>query len=242
MSTDDALALARAYLLAARLGRDAGGLEARLARLDAGELAWSLADDDARKAFWIDLYNGVSLRHQLTTRRALGRLRHFRRPLVVVAGQRLSLDAIEHGLLRRSRWKLGLGFLTNPLPSRFERRQRVERLDPRVHFALNCGVASCPPIAAYDAEHLDAQLERATRSYLQTETRRIADTLAVPALLLWYLGDFGGPRGVRRLLRRHRIEGWGGRLRFRSYDWTPEPGRWDKEPEPWSGPTWSSPT
>ena len=230
MSTADPLALAGEYLLSARHGRDAAAVEARLARLDERDLSWALVDDDARKAFWIDLYNGAVLRHDIAAAGGpLGRLRYFRAPVVTVAGRRLSLDAIEHGLLRRSRWRLGLGYAGNPLPSRFERAQRVARIDPRVHFALNCGVASCPPIATYEAGHIERQLEQAVGNYLRTESRRTEDGLEVPVLLLWYLGDFGGPRGLRRLLRHHGLEGWGGRLRFLPYDWTPAPGRWDPD-------------
>ena len=236
MSSIDPLALARAYLWAARHERDASEATAGLARLDGEVLARSLSDDAARKAFWIDVYHGTVLRHGLgAAGGSLGRARYFRRPLVSVAGRRLSLDAMEHGLLRRSRWKLGLGYLANPLPSPFERRHRVARLDPRIHFALNCGAASCPPIATYEPEHIDEQLELATRAYLRAETRSVDGGLAVPALLLWYVGDFGGPRGLRRLLRHHGIEGAGGRLRFRPYDWTPDPGRWNSDQDPGAG-------
>lgn len=229
------LALARAWLLAARQGRRDTAVEARLARLDADQLAHTLASDDARKVFWIDVYHGVVLHHELgAASGALGRLRHFGRPFVTIAGQRLSLDDIEHGLLRRSRWKLGLGFAVNPLPSRFERAQRVARLDPRIHFALNCGAVSCPRMATYEPGSIDHQLERAAATYLRAETLRLGDGLAVPTILLWYMGDFGGPRGLRRLLRHHGIEGWSGRLRFRSYDWTPDPGLREADPDPWA--------
>ena len=49
-------------------------------------------------------------------------------PAVVGAGRSLSLDTIEHGLLRRSRPKLGLGYLPNPLAGRFERSHRRTKL------------------------------------------------------------------------------------------------------------------
>ncbi len=227
MKRPEALELAHDYLFATRRGHDAAESEVRLAKLDPRELRRSLVDDDARKAFWIDLYNGAVLRHEVRTDSgALERLRYFRRSVLTVAGRRLSLDTIEHGLLRRSRPKLGLGYATNPLPSPFEREHRVARIDPRVHFALNCGVAACPPIAAYDAARIDQQLEQATSSYLRSEVERDGRGIAVPTLLLWYIGDFGGPPGIRRLLRRHGIEGWGAPVRFKRYDWTPAPGRW----------------
>jgi hypothetical protein len=231
--TRETLDLAREYLLSTRR-RDAESpaLERRLAVLDPLQLRREVADDAARLAFWIDIYNGAVQRHPV---RADGppweRLRYFRRPAVEVAGRTLSLDAIEHGLLRRSRWLLGLGYLPNPLPGRFERSHRVERVDPRIHFALNCGVASCPPIAAYSAELIDEQLDRATRGYLQAEIDRDGRALVVPALLLWYAGDFGGARGIRAFLREHGVQGWHRPIRFKRYDWTPAPDRWAAHPD-----------
>jgi hypothetical protein len=233
LSGADPRQLAVDYLLAVR--RDAAwGAEAELelARIGGDQLAAALADDAARKAFWIDVYNAAVLRNQgPDIAAALIRWRHFRRTVVTVAGQPLSLDGIEHGILRRSSWKLGLGYLGDPLPSRFERVHRVRRVDPRIHFALNCGAASCPPIAAYRAESIEEQLELATRSYLASEVRHESGALLVPALLLWFAGDFGGAPGIRRFLRRYGITGWNRPIRFRPYDWTAVPGRWtDAQP------------
>jgi hypothetical protein len=143
---------------------------------------------------------------------------------VTVAGRRLSPNAIEHGILRRSAFLAGLGHVRNPLPSQFERLLRVERVDPRIHFALNCGARSCPPLAAWEPATLDADLERATGAYLVAESARSADgrELTVPRLLRWYRGDFGGRAGILRLLQHHGVLGAGEspRLRFGDYDWT----------------------
>ena len=225
---NDPLELAFDYLMATRVDKAAAATaEGRLAAIEPAAVQASLTDDARRLAFWLDVYNGAVERHQVRGDGSFAeRMRYFRRPIVTVAGQGLSLDAIEHGLLRRSRWKLGLGYLGNPLPSRFEREHRVDRVDGRIHFALNCGVASCPPIAAYEAARIDEQLELATASYLRSESELQGSTLLAPALLLWYIGDLGGVRGIRRLLRQHQVEGAGGRIRFKSYDWTPAPGRW----------------
>ncbi len=222
--------LAVEYLLATREGGDAArGLERELAHLDPDELARALADDDARVAFWIDLYNAAVLgQPRPDLLHLLARERFFRRPLVTVAGQALSLDTIEHGLLRRSRWKLGLGYLPSLRPSPFERTHRVGWVDPRIHFALNCAAASCPAIAAYHGDQLDEQLERATRAYLRSSVVTDPGGITIPMLFLWFIGDFGGPPGVRRFLRDHGVDAWGRRLRFASWDWTPTPGAWTR--------------
>jgi len=204
MSTTDPRDLAVEYLLATRHGADdAGTFERRLAQLDQAELRRALGDDASRLAFWIDIYNGAVLRHEVRTDgSSWDRLQHFRRPAVVVAGQQLSLDA------------------------NFERMHRVDQVDPRIHFALNCGVASCPPIAAYRTALIDEQLDRATRGYLATEIDRDGSAIVLSALLLWYIGDFGGPPGLRRFLAAHEVEDWNRPIRFKSYDWTPAPDHW----------------
>ena len=37
------------------------------------------------------------------------------------------------------------------------RKYSLDRLDPRMHFALVCAARSCPPIAVYDAANIDEQ-------------------------------------------------------------------------------------
>lgn len=189
------------------------------------KLAAELAEAAPRLAFWINVYNGA-VRARLL--RDPGGYRHrwrfFSATAVTVAGQRLSPNAIEHGILRRSVVVLGLGYVHNPVPSPFERLHRVERLDPRVHFALNCGARSCPPLAAYDPEGLDARLDAAARSYLESETALVdgGETVRVPRLLQWYLGDFGGRAGILRQLHRYGVvdPGRSPRITFGAYDWT----------------------
>jgi hypothetical protein len=56
-----------------------------------------------------------------------------------VANKQLSLDEIEHGILRRSKIKWSLGYLNKLFPSAFEKHQRADKADYRIHFALNCG-------------------------------------------------------------------------------------------------------
>jgi hypothetical protein len=228
MSDLDPNALAIEYLLATRSDRDAADeLAAKLDAMPEDALRAGLADDVARKAFWLDVYNAEVVRAGVVDLKdRLTRFRHFRRASVTIAGRRLSLDAIENGILRRSQSRLGLGYLPNPVPGSFERAHRVDRVDPRIHFALNCGAASCPPISAYDPARLDEQLELATRSYLSTEVEVEDDLVRVPAVMLWYIGDFGGPAGVRRMLRRAGLDEAGRRLRFRAWDWTPAPDHW----------------
>jgi hypothetical protein len=223
----DPLSLARSYLLAVRRGDPTEAPERALAGLDGDALA--ALDDDGRTAFWTNVYNAAvqsRLRADPDLLRGLSRVRFFVAPTVTVAGHDLSPNDVEHGILRGSKLSVGLGYLPRPRPDAFERTHRVRDPDPRVHFALNCGAASCPAIAAYDADALDDQLDLAARAYLDgavTYDRR-TDTVTVPRILLWYRGDFGGLAGVWAFLDAHDAlppgASAGSRLRHDDYDWS----------------------
>jgi hypothetical protein len=226
---DDPLALAHEYLRAVRVGESPTPYEAALRDLPRERLRAALETDDARLAFWTNVYNAAVQSVLGASPEAFeARNAFFTAPLVTVAGERLSLDDVEHGLLRGSRPKWGGGYVQNPFPGAFERAFRVRERDWRVHFALNCGAAACPPVAAYDADRIDEQLDLATESYLGQEVRYnpVADLVRVPRLLLWFVGDFGGRSGIRDILREYDCvpEGASPGLRFRGYDWTLETG------------------
>jgi hypothetical protein len=223
------LELARSYLLAVRREESVDALEADLGAIDRDRLAASLADDAARIAFWINVYNAAiqaRLREDPRRFQGLARVGFFRRPAVTVGGHDLSPNDIEHGLLRGSKLSVGLGYFPRPRPDAFERIYRVRNPDPRVHFALNCGAVSCPAIAAYDAGELDEQLDLATRAYLDGTVSYDArtDTVMIPRLFRWYRGDFGGLAGIWRLLDAHDVlppgASAGSRLRYAPYDWS----------------------
>lgn len=199
-----------------RNGGETEQLERRLAELSHERLADSLRSDRQRKAFWINLYNAEA--QILSERRPL--LRRLRiiyvAPSVRVAGRRMSLQRLESNMLRR---KTIFGtHKPHWLTESWERRMRVEDVDPRVHFALNCAAESCPPIRSYTPEEIDEQLEVATRSYLESEVVVEGQVAEVPRLFKWYSGDFGGTDGVLDFLDGY---GFGAeRIEFKSWDWS----------------------
>lgn len=220
-------ALSTELLAAVRRGELTAPLERELAGLDTASLASLSTDRNAATAFWCNTYNAFT---QLLLARDPSlydsRNQFFSKRLIPVGGERLSLDEVEHGILRGGHWKLGGGYLRWPLW-----RDIVDRLaldpvdrDSRIHFALNCGAASCPPIVAYTAAGLDDELDMATQAYLDSEVEYDADwNLArVPRLCLWFRGDFGGRRGIQQLLSEYeqvppKARPW---LRYADYDWS----------------------
>jgi hypothetical protein len=219
----DLVACSADYLGAVRRGQPTDEYRTRLAGTSFTALRRDLPTDDHKCAFWLNVYNAAVQDVLTDDPGRFSRWRFFRKPLLVVANRELSPDDIEHGLLRRSQTAWGLGYVPKPLPSGFERGLRVESVDPRIHFALNCGAASCPAIEAYSAADIDVELDLAAETYLSTEVAYDPDrnVARVPRLCRWYRGDFGGPEGVRRLLRRYDAipADADPRLTYADYDW-----------------------
>lgn len=210
------------FLRAARTGAVDAELVDSIAQAAPDALAAELSDDNARKAFWINLYNGyiqLFLRQDSLQYQDKGSFFKTRR--IPVAQTLLSFDDIEHGILRRSRIKLSLGYLGKLFVGKFERQFRVEQQDARIHFALNCGAQSCPAIASFDREGIDTLLDLNARAYLEGNTRITSDAVYVTRLFLWFRGDFGGKRGIRHFLQQYKIlpEDSKHTLRYLPYSW-----------------------
>jgi hypothetical protein len=155
---------------------------------------------------------------------SLRTVRFFRANCVTVAGTELSLDDIEHGILRGSKSKYGLGYVPRLFSNPLEKRYGFETIDTRIHFACNCGAASCPAIRYYEPETVDDQLELAAETYLEStvEYDESAGVVEVPRVFLWYRGDFGGGSGIRELLRAYGLlpDETSPKLKHKSWDWT----------------------
>lgn len=195
------------------LARDAGAGRRldryldRLAAVDPESL-----ERDARLAYALNLYNATMLRAAADRARRDGRATGwrpdrddfavFREPLVRWGGERISLDALEHDIVR----------------ARFD--------EPRIHVALVCAAASCPPLqpSAWRADGLNAALERAMRAFLRDPERnridRDARTLHLSRIFDWFAADFGGPERIAAYVDRYvepDVANWD--VAFLEYDW-----------------------
>lgn len=230
----DVVDLSQRLLLAVKSEEGTEALESTIATLDHAVLERALATPGDTMAFWLNIYNAfVQILLSRSPSLYNKKLRFYSASRIPVAGRNLSLDDIEHGMLRRSQLKWGLGYIPHPFPSGFERALRVDDRDPRIHFALNCGARSCPPIAVYSPERIDDELDIATESYLSQEVTYDPDrnVARVPRLFLWFRGDFGGKSGIVAMLREHDLvpEDATPRLKHKSYDWTMELGQYREQ-------------
>lgn len=189
------------------------------------ELENQLKTDIEKVAFWVNVYNAfiqISLSENPKLYENKGKF--FSTKRVKIAGIILSFDDIEHGILRKSRMKISLGYLRKWFRPKWERKLRINgKIDWRIHFALNCGAKSCPPVAIYSDKNLDQQLDFMTKAYLKEqtsfdETSRIATS---SVLMSWFRGDFGGKSGAKKILFNYKITSEKPKkLKFSKYDWT----------------------
>jgi hypothetical protein len=151
----------------------------------------------------------------------------FDRVAYLVGGRPYPLNVIEHGVLRRNR-RPPLRVRRTLRASDARLRAAPGRLDTRIHFALNCGARSCPPVRSYDADRLHPQLDLATASYLEAETRVDSRRrrVTLPRLMRIYRADFGRRRAQLEFAARYlpELRGWIGdaevRIGYGRFDWT----------------------
>ncbi|WP_254522319.1 DUF547 domain-containing protein [Natrinema caseinilyticum] len=212
MSTQlDPLSLSADLLYTVKTEGDADPLREHLAALDRSQLKRAIDSREGKLAFWLNCYNAYAQliledeEAELHEGGLLDRWKFFVRDRVPISGVWLSLNDIEHGLLRSSKHPWGFGYLPRLFPSSFERQFRLEACDPRVHFALSHGAEHCPPIAVYSPRDVDEELDIAIEWFLEENVTYDAEenVATVPRRFRQYRGDFGGTRGIVAFLREY---------------------------------------
>jgi hypothetical protein len=199
---------------------DYDGLRKQRAPLDEYLEAAANARGEHGLAFWINVYDASVIRDLLDSGKKLP---------AKVTDLKGFFDARKHKVN-------GAEQTLNEIEG-FVRKQWQ---DPRVHFALNCGAMSCPPLLprAFSDERLGATLDELTRTFLDGPGLVLDESkkeLRATKLLDWYRDDFVAKDGsLEGFLRKHVIDGKklaaldprsGWKLAFQDYDWTPNAQR-----------------
>ena len=193
-----------------------------LAELDA-----ELSSDQKKSVFWVNTYNAYFL--HLRKHDKLNRPGIYKARRIIIAGKAFSLDDIEHGILRRFRSKLSLGYLPQLLVQKHIRVLAVDKLDHRIHFALNCGAKSCPPILYYKLSRWENQIKMAESAFIHSETKvdEKKKVLSVSKLFLWYQGDFGGKEAIKYIHKRVLGKNFSAySISYQDYNWEEDLDNW----------------
>lgn len=140
-------------------------------------------------AYWINAYNAFTLtaiaeEYPLTSVWKTRDGRFFQRRRHIAGGEAMSLDDIEHTILRGA------------------------YAEPRIHFAINCGANGCPAVRpeAYRGDGLHGTLSQATRAFLASEWNCRVDPaerkVFVSRVFRMYAEDFAGAGGTKEDYRR----------------------------------------
>ena len=146
-------------------------------------------------AYWINLYNALTVQvvldhypvesiRDIDISPGLFSFGPWDKKLITIDGQEVSLNDIEHRILRPI-WR-----------------------DPRIHYAVNCASIGCPDLlpAAFTGGNAEAMLDTAAKTYInhprgaQIENGR----LTVSSIYVWFQEDFGdSDQGVIDHLKRY---------------------------------------
>ena len=217
--------LSEEFLESLRQEKDTKVFTDKLGKTSLMALEKALNTDKKRYAFWTNIYNAYILVILRDNPEAYDdRQAFFKEEQINIAGRMVSFAKIEHGILRKSQWPLGLGMIRKWFVDKFERRLRVEKRDYHIHFALNCGAKDCPPVAVYSPSKLDAQFNASTSAYLKrvSQFNKASSQVKTTPLFSWFRGDFGCKKGIKKILKQYDIIPTTENIEvvYKDYDWT----------------------
>ena len=155
-----------------------------------------------QQAYWINLYNAATVQlivqnYPVSSITKLGKGLFSFGPwndnIVTVNQQKISLNDIEHGILR-------------PIYD-----------DPRIHYAVNCASFSCPNLLAiaFTRENTEALLDKGARDYIN-HPRGVSvnqGKLVLSKIYDWYQEDFNhSEKGVLAHIKQYASEDLLGKL------------------------------
>ncbi|WP_052356609.1 DUF547 domain-containing protein [Faecalimicrobium dakarense] len=176
-----------------------------------------LVDEDAKKAFYINIYNGLVnyfiIKMRLKDFIPKGKS-FFRNQKANIGGYMWSLDDIEHGILRKNKRPLN-SFRLLIKDDDPRKKYILDNEDCRIHFALNCGGKSCPAIRAYTSDNINNELNISEEVFINSEIEidDVNRTIVTSKLFKWYRKDF-----KNRYIFIDEYKGY--RIIYRDYSWS----------------------
>lgn len=192
---------------------DVKQLDAYLAVLGKADL--SAFSENEKLAFWINAYNAYTVKlilNHYPTRSIRKISRPWKRKEWNAAGEILSLDHMEHKILRK------------------------EFKEPRIHFAIVCASIGCPDLQAFafTGEKVKNQLALTARQFFASRKHFYFNMVGTKAVIYiskifsWFGEDFGDSKAEKAaFIRKYLAESKAQRLgkaesfkfKYLSYDW-----------------------
>ena len=168
----------------------------------------------------------------------LGLLSYFTAIKFNVGGHLFSFHDLESGILRGNRPAPYTPY--SPIGTNDARKVLVldeNKVDCRIHFGLNCGARSCPPVKNFTSEGIAEELGIVAMAFCEDDTNVRVDrknrTLTLSQIINWYRIDFASssrelPHTIVKFLRGEKrtelekliADGKSIKIKFAAYDWT----------------------
>lgn len=154
--------------------------------------------ENEKVAFFINIYNALVIHAHVergvpTT--TYSRYKFFSTMSYNIGGYALTLNEIENGILRSNRSSMATLYMKPFSVSDPKMRIILPQVEPRIHFALNCGAKSCPPIKTFSGQEITNQLDVATGAFLENDDalwiNEDRTEVRLTQLFQWYQVDFG---------------------------------------------------
>lgn len=148
-------------------------------------------DQEEKKRYYLTAYNALVMffganaypdKHVLWSK-----LGYFKDKDIVLGGRKISLNHLEHEIIRK------------------------QFSDPRIHFYINCGANSCPPIrkGVIGQNKTENELDDAAKKFINSSSNVRFDaankTLYLSKIFDWFEKDFIGYLKVKRGLENPHI-------------------------------------
>ena len=198
-----------------------------------------LSTESQRLAYWLNAYNagvlsGVVSKVQSNPNYSVSNndFLFFSEPNYTFGGIALTLDQVEHGVIRGQADHPSMVGINASLAQQIGKWHEEiwgagKKVDPRIHAAINCAAVSCPNLLTdepfvYRAETLEQQLAIQTKTWLDTPSKG-AGSAGISMLFSWFKEDFVAAEGsVDQFIAKHRTSGLAGvdTSKNLEYDWS----------------------
>lgn len=168
----------------------------------------------------------------------LGLLSYFTAIKFDVGGHLFSFHDLESGILRGNRPAPYTPYA--PIGTNDARQSLAlteDQVDCRIHFGLNCGAKSCPPVKNFTPEGIEEELRIVALAFCEDDANVRVDrqrrTLTLSQIINWYRVDFASSSGslpytIVKFLRGKKkadleemiADGQRIKIKFAAYDWT----------------------